>query len=290
MTKTKKAKDLPKEGSKSAKDQKKLAKKLVLDTPHDAAMAALFGQGLKITFTHVPTGYTVEFPAMVTSFDDSFNAEFQGQKVYGRMDQIAVYTGTTRLVNFGFDIIATTPEEAEQQLERLSRLESFMYPAYDGDGTTGTSTISAAPLMRIKFGNLIQSSNSEGLLGYVNVINTAPNFEHGFVIDASGKMYPKAYSLGVTFNVLHEHELGWYKDGDNWKWRGVKGSQYPYNRSLPEGKVSSDSEPVDEKDSQKTNNQSSKADSGRTADGSKPKTNAAKDKVTKAKGKKVLNS
>ena len=53
MTKTKKASDLPKDGSKSAKDQKKLAKKLVLDAPHDAAMASLFGQGLKITFTHV---------------------------------------------------------------------------------------------------------------------------------------------------------------------------------------------------------------------------------------------
>ena len=290
MTKTKKPSELPKEGSKSAKDQKKLSRQQVLDTPVDLAMAALFGQGLKITFTHVPTSYAVDFPAMITSFDDSFNAEFQGQKVYGRMDQIAVYTGTTRLLNFGFDIIATTPEEAEGHLERLSRLESFMYPAYDGDGTTGTSTISAAPLMRIKFGNLIQSSNNEGLLGYVNVINTNPNFEHGFVIDESGKMYPKAYSLGVTFNVLHEHELGWYKDGDDWKWRGVKGSQYPYDRNLPDGKRFTEPEPADEKESQETNNQTNKANSGRTADGAKPKTSAAKDKVKKAKSKKVLNS
>ena len=290
MTKTKKASELPKEGSKSAKDQKKLSRQQVLDTPKDTAMASLFGQGLKVTFTHVPTGYAVDFPAMITSFDDSFNAEFNGQKVYGRMDQIAVYTGTTRLINFGFDIVATTPEEAEGHLERLSRLESFMYPAYDGDGTTGTSTISAAPLMRIKFGNLIQSSNSEGLLGYINVINTAPNFEHGFVIDESGKMYPKAYSLNVTFNVLHEHELGWYKDGEDWKWRGVKGSQYPYDRSLPDGKTFTEPEPTAEKDSQKTNNQSTTANSGRTTDGSKPKPSPAKDKVTKAKSKRVLNS
>ena len=98
MTKTKKPSELPKEGSKSAKDQKKLSRQQVLDTPVDTATAALFGQGLKITFTHVPTGYAVDFPAMITSFDDSFNAEFQGQKVYGRMDQIAVYTGTTRTI------------------------------------------------------------------------------------------------------------------------------------------------------------------------------------------------
>ena len=290
MTKTKKASELPKEGSKSAKDQKKTAKQKVLQAPQDSAMAALFGQGLKISFIHIPTGYSVEFPALITSFDDSFNAEYQGEKVYGRMDQIAVYTGTTRLINFGFDIVATTPEEAETHLERISLLESFMYPAYDGDGTTGTSTISAAPLLRIKFGNLIQSSNSEGLLGYVNVVNTAPNFDHGFVIDASGKMYPKAYSLNLTFNVLHEHELGWYKDGEDWKWRGTKGATFPYDRSLPDGNKSEEAEATDDKESQGTNNQDDKSDSGRTADGAKPKPGPAKDKVKKAKSKKVLNS
>ena len=288
MTKTKKPSDLPKEGSKADTQQKQSAQQ-ILDTPMDTAMAALFGQGLKITFTHVPTGYAVDFPALLTSFDDSFNAEFQGQKVYGRMDQIAVYTGTTRLLNFGFDIVATTPDEAEFHLGRLGRLESFMYPAYDGDGTTGTSTISAAPLMRVKFGNLIQSSNNEGLLGYINVINTAPNFDHGFVIDEAGNMYPKAYSLNVTFNVLHEHELGWYKDGDNWKWRGDKNSQFPYDRNLPSGNsFQKPPEPKDDKESTSTSNQETKAKSGRTADGAKPKPNAAKDKVTTAKSKNIL--
>ena len=257
----------------------------------DSAMAALFGQGLKITFIHIPTGYAVDFPAMLTSFDDSFNAEYQGQKVYGRMDQIAVYTGTTRLLNFGFDIVATTPDEAIFNLGRLGRLESFMYPAYDGDGKTGTSTISAAPLMRVKFGNLIQNSNNDGLLGYINVVNTAPNFDHGFVIDEAGNMYPKAYSLNITFNVLHEHELGWYKDGENWKWRGDKKSQYPYDRSLPDG--NSFQKPPElpaDSDSSSTNNQGSTSNEGRTADGAKAKKSKAKDKIDNSKRKKVLSS
>ena len=207
----KKSKDLPKQGTATDKEQKGNAGR-ILGTPQDSAMAALFGQGIKIKFTHVPTSYEVEFPGMITSFDDSFNAQFQGTSVYGRMDQIAVYTGTTRLINFGFDIVCTTVDEAKQVLGRIGQLESFMYPAYDGDGSTGTSTISAAPLMRIKFGNLIQASGGKGLLGYINVVNTAPNFEAGFVVDKEGNMYPKAYALNVTFNVLHEHELGWYKD------------------------------------------------------------------------------
>ena len=103
----KKAKDLPKQGSTTDKEQK-AAKGIAIDAPHDSAMAALFNQGIKIKFTHVPTDYEVEFPGMLTSFDDSFNANFSGTPVYGRMDQIAVYTGTTRLINFGFDIVCTT--------------------------------------------------------------------------------------------------------------------------------------------------------------------------------------
>tara|TARA_A100001515_G_scaffold24445_2_gene18847 strand:- start:6295 stop:7170 length:876 start_codon:yes stop_codon:yes gene_type:complete len=291
MAKTKKPTDLPKDGSKSDKQQKEQSLQQILDTPMDSAMAALFGQGLKITFIHIPTGYAVDFPAMLTSFDDSFNAEYQGQKVYGRMDQIAVYTGTTRLLNFGFDIVATTPDEAIFNLGRLGRLESFMYPAYDGDGKTGTSTISAAPLMRVKFGNLIQNSNNDGLLGYINVVNTAPNFDHGFVIDEAGNMYPKAYSLNITFNVLHEHELGWYKDGENWKWRGDKKSQYPYDRSLPDG--NSFQKPPElpaDSDSSSTNNQGSTSNEGRTADGAKAKKSKAKDKIDNSKRKKVLSS
>jgi len=70
----------------------------------------------------------------------------------------------------------------------------------------------------------------------------------------------------------------------------VKGSQYPYDRNLPDGKRFTEPEPADEKESQETNNQTNKANSGRTADGAKPKTSAAKDKVKKAKSKKVLNS
>jgi hypothetical protein len=293
MSKTKKPQDLPKPESRSDKQQKSLTG--LMDSPVDpgGAVAALYNQGLTLTFTHVPTSYHVTFAAMLTSFDDSFNAEFQGTKVYGRMDQIAVYTGTTRLINFSFDIVANSQEDAFFNLGKISRLESFMYPAYDGDGKTGTNTISAAPLMRIKFGNLIQSSNNDGLLGYINVVNTAPNFEHGFLIEEDGAMYPKAYTMNITFNVLHEHELGWYKDGANWKWRGDKNGQYPYNNNLPDGDYwqrPAGSAPT-LAEVNETNNQTNRPDDDQNADGASPDSkNRKADKIKQAKKLKAVGS
>jgi hypothetical protein len=293
MTKPIKPQDLPKPDSQSDKQQKSLQG--LMDQPVDpgGAISALYGQGLTLTFTHVPTGYHVTFAAMLTSFDDSFNAEFQGTKVYGRMDQIAVYTGTTRLINFSFDIVANSQEDAYFNLGEISRLESFMYPAYDGSGETGTSTISAAPLMRIKFGNLIQGSNNEGLLGYINVVNTAPNFEHGFLIEEDGSIYPKAYTMNATFNVLHEHELGWYKDGPNWKWRGDKNGQYPYTNNLPDGayfqRPAGSAPTMAELNA--TNNQTATPSTDATADGASPDSkNRKADKIKAAKKNKVTSS
>ena len=285
----KKPKDLPKQGSTTDKEQK-AATGIAIDVPHDSAMAALFNQGIKIKFTHVPTGYEVEFPGMLTSFDDSFNANFSGTPVYGRMDQIAVYTGTTRLINFGFDIVCTTVDEAKQVLGRIGQLESFMYPAYDGDGSTGTSTISAAPLLRIKFGNLIQASSGQGLLGYANVVNTAPNFDSGFVVDKEGKMYPKAYTLNITFNVLHEHELGWHKSGESWKWRGDKSARFPYDRNLPDGQTTNNTKKAATKqESKDTNTSKTQPKNASNEDGASPDNKSRTgQKVTAAKHNRMM--
>jgi hypothetical protein len=294
MAKTKKPSELPKQGSKTDNRERRQPgiNSVTPDDPSGGGMTALYAQGLFMTFIHVPTSYEVSFPAMLTSFDDSFNAEFQGTRVYGRMDQIAVYTGTTRLLNFGIDIVANTPEEAVANLEKLGRLESFMYPAYDGPGNTGTSTISAAPLIRIKFRNLIQSTNGDGLLGYINVVNTAPNFEHGFVIDDEANMYPKAYTLNVTFNVLHEHELGWYKEGESWRWRGGKEGTYPYDQQLPRGNAS-DNKPRQGNTAEEgaTNNQQARPSDGANDDGAAAERQKKLDQqIREAKRKRVTRT
>ena len=70
-------------------------------------------------------------------------------------------------------------------------------------------TISKAPLVRVKYANLIQSSNNQsGLLGYFTSLNWSPQIDMGYF--TSGKnLVPKVINLSFTFNVLHEHDIGW---------------------------------------------------------------------------------
>ena len=118
------------------------------------------------------------------------------------------------------------------------------------------------PLMRIKFGNLIQDArNGGGLLGYVRGINFDPVMDAGMfmlsgdvndsarVVTARGgqlttnervdifensiqksitppSYYPKAVNLSIDFTVLHEHPLGF--DQDNQPRSGAGPESYPY--------------------------------------------------------------
>ena len=69
------------------------------------------------------------------------------------------------------------------------------------------------------------------MLGYLNTVQNAPDFEAGFVTDQFGSIYPKKYTINLSFTVLHEHELGWYKDKSGWRWRGDS-NDFPYDQEL----------------------------------------------------------
>ena len=190
-----------------------------------------------IIISHVPTGKYILFPGAIQSFDDSFTANFQGTSVYGRMDDIISYQSTKRTINFSFDLVAGSDLEAEENLLKISELQSFLYPSYEGGPNSSVTTIQAPPLLRIFFSNLIQSSvSNKGLLGYLSTVQSAPDFEAGFVTDVFGNIYPKKYTINLSFTVTHEHELGWFRDKEGWKWRGDN-NQFPYDQQLTVGRV-----------------------------------------------------
>ena len=200
-----------------------------------------------ITITHVPTSKNVTFPGALQSFDDSFTANFQGTPVYGRMDDIISYQSTKRSINFSFDLMAASDLEAEENLLKISELQSFLYPAYEGGPKSSVTTIQAPPLLRITFSNLIRSSASgKGLLGYLNTVQNAPDFGAGFVTDSAGNIYPKKYTVNLSFTVTHEHELGWYRDKEGWKWRGDN-NKFPYDQELSVGRINDEAQAEEQK-------------------------------------------
>lgn len=104
----------------------------------------------KIAITSAITGHVIEFPAFLTDFSQTFDATWNSENVFGRMDPIATYQGTKRSISLGIDIPAGSLEEAQDNLKRCASLTTMVYPAYSEGGI-----LSKSPLVRIKFANLI---------------------------------------------------------------------------------------------------------------------------------------
>ena len=54
--------------------------------------------GQVIEFYHIPTGQTLRFKAFLTTFTDQYSSEWEESPVFGRMDAIQTFKGTTRSI------------------------------------------------------------------------------------------------------------------------------------------------------------------------------------------------
>lgn len=179
-----------------------------------------------IYFTHVPTNNQVSFPAIIKSFQDQFSSTHSPTEVYGRMDPIYNFQRTKRKITCAFDCVAATKLEAYQNLKSMSSLITFLYPTYKN--INDASTISSPPLFRIKLMNLMQSANpppaegeegseentpvgniGNGLLGFVDGFTYNPAFGNTTFVDDYDFITPISFPVQFSFNVVHEHDLGW---------------------------------------------------------------------------------
>lgn len=192
----------------------------------------LVQQGFKLEIEHLPTGHAVEFAAFLDNISDAYNSEWSSEQVYGRMDPIATFQTTRRALSVSWMIPAESDFQAVTNLDDVNRLLSFLYPLYEGGPGTN---INMGPLMRVKFGNIIQdAATGGGLMGYLNGFTMDPEMDAGFVTYQDGfdgtsgpELYPKAIRLNFEMTVLHEHPMGWVKQGSEYVFRGVK-EGFPY--------------------------------------------------------------
>jgi len=214
----------------------------------------LFREGFTLDIQHVPTGYEVSFSAFIDSFSDAYNSEWSSEQVYGRMDPIPTFQNTRRALALSWIVPSYSVEQAKSNLDEVNKLLSFLYPLYTDPisapgGTnliTGGANIVQGPLVRVKFGNLIQdAATGAGLLGWLNGFTMDPDFDLGMFMFAAGaknkplgtagaEYLPKAIKLNFELNVLHEHSVGWVKTADGYKLRGgQKGFPYGTNSPIP---------------------------------------------------------
>jgi hypothetical protein len=208
---------------------------------------------------HLPSRKSLYFKAMLTQFEDQYTSDWATEQVFGRMDPVRTFRGTQRIISLGWDVVAASLEEAQHNLKSCSEFLSMLYPSYDGgtmspdnvnaavttesdkkdnketqkrtgdivkprqgQGTSNTgnaATIKSAPLFRIKFANLVQSTRAtetndsieSGLIGSIDGLTYAPDLEAGFFdpISEGNALYPQTIKLAFGFTVAHDHPLGW---------------------------------------------------------------------------------
>ncbi len=169
-----------------------------------------------ITISSLFAGGQVSFPAFLTEFDDNYAVSWGQEQIFGRSDPIQTYQGTTRKISIAFDVLADDLAQARKNMEKFTILTQMMYPAYSeelNNAPSGTRTIMAPPILKIKFSNLIKSSaDVDGsLLGAISGFSFKPNLEAGFFIDyesPESDILPKILNISFTFDPQHQSTLG----------------------------------------------------------------------------------
>ncbi len=184
---------------------------------------------LEIHFTHIASGKEVKFMGVLNNWQDNYTSNWNEEPVYGRMDPIATYQSTTRQITIGWSVLSDEDRVGIANLRDISKFINFLYPQYSGDagkqsGLTASS-ISSAPLLKLKFMNLVTNTDTgAGLVGYINGgVSISPNMESGFLIPESGQMIPKTIDMEITFSVLHSHDLGFSESGQS-----LTNGEFPY--------------------------------------------------------------
>jgi|TARA_B100000282_G_scaffold55233_1_gene36036 hypothetical protein len=167
-----------------------------------------------VLINHVATGKTISFPAFLTEYSDSYSVSWGEETIYGRNDPIKPYSGTTRELQIAFDVLAPSFEKARENLAKFQTFTKMLYPMYsaplDGSGASLGRTIKAAPLLRIRFVNMIQSAAGDSsLLGCVDGISFTPDKDAGYFSESNGNMFPKSFNISFRFTPQHEEPLGW---------------------------------------------------------------------------------
>ena len=174
------------------------------------------GYNLVISFPTCPVESEkyLAFPAYIKKVDDSINPSYETKKVYGRMDPIPVYNGTTRTIKFDLSIPSNGLAHSRDIARKLNILTKNLYPSYQTNGNV--NVISSPPLVTVFFSNLIYDKVANAaLLGYFqNGFSISHDLEKGVFSRGEGyETYPKAYNLGFTLNVLHYYTPGYQNVG-----------------------------------------------------------------------------
>lgn len=141
-------------------------------TPEDAAAFEdiLDGEYVPFYFHDIRTNEMIGFHAFLTSLTDDYTANYENVDAYGRVESVKIYKNTARKINLSFYIVATSLNDFDDMWVKINKLTTLVYPQFTpGKQLSGgkytftqpfSQLIGAAPLVRIRLGDLFKSNYS----------------------------------------------------------------------------------------------------------------------------------
>lgn len=175
---------------------------------------AMANQGFTISFMHVPSGNSVFFKAFINSFNETFSCDWSEEAVYGRADPIRMFKQNTRNITLALMVPAASEGEAFENLAKIQKLVSFLYPSYSS--TNNALAISQSPLIRMRVFNLATNAGAgtgAGNDGSIN--NPATGDNKGYTFEdlkdglgiAADDNITETGLLGIIKNLSVNHNL-----------------------------------------------------------------------------------
>lgn len=122
-------------------------------------------------FHDVRTNEIISFHAFLASLSDDYTANYDSADGIGRIEAVKIYKSTNRKIGFSFYIAATNPNDFDSMWLKINKLTTLVYPqfsegrriSFNNNSVTMpfSQIIQAAPLVRIRIGDLIQSNYSK---------------------------------------------------------------------------------------------------------------------------------
>ena len=120
---------------------------------------AFANMGFVVSFMHVPSEEYVHFKAFINSFNETFSSDWDTQSVYGRTDPIRMFKQTSRRITLSLIVPASSQAEGFENLSRVQKLTSYLYPTYES--VDNALTISQSPLIRMRVMNMVTNTSGE---------------------------------------------------------------------------------------------------------------------------------
>tara|TARA_R110000851_G_scaffold309089_2_gene468359 strand:+ start:2841 stop:3635 length:795 start_codon:yes stop_codon:yes gene_type:complete len=189
-------------------------------------------KGLYMDFYHTPSRNSIAFKAFITDYSETYEVNYDEQDAHGRMDPFSSYKNTQRRISLGWDVVASSFEEAKENMQRCSELVQMMYPSCENkilpDGTPNP-VISEEPLFRVRFSNWLVDSgkgsfegpggfevaDTSGLFCRITNFQFSPDLDAGS-FDTKDGVFPKSIKLSCAI-VPFMPEGFWDKDTRNKK-------------------------------------------------------------------------